>query len=112
MEWRTGKITFEPDVSPKERTILTPTEQLLLNWSHRKQEWEKIKEVIPSPHAIFRLSLQKSGEDRTIRADQWNVLALSNGTKSVAEVAQILHWDEFKASKVVYQLVQSGSLEK
>jgi len=112
MGWRTGKITFELNSSIKERTILTPTEQLLLNWSYRKQEWEKIKEVVPSPHAIFCISLQKNPKDRNINADQWNVLALSNGKKTVAEVAQTLNWDEFKTSKTVCQLVQAGLLEK
>ena len=112
MGWRTGKITFEPDVSSKERTILTPPEQLLLNWSYRKQEGEKIKEVVPSSHAVFRLSLQKDAGERNIRADQWNVLALCNGIRTVSEVAQTLNWDEFKTSKGIYQLVQAGLLEK
>jgi hypothetical protein len=112
MGWKTGRITFEPDFSPKERTILNPTEQLLLNWSYRKQELEKIREVVSSPHATFRLSLQKNPEDRNVNADQWSVLALSNGTKTVSEIAKTLQWDEYKTSKTIYQLVQTGLLEK
>ena len=112
MGWKTGRITFEPDVSSKERTILNPTEQLLLNWSYRKQELEKIREVVFSPNAIFRLSLQKNPEDRNVNADQWSVLALSNGTRTVSEIAKTLQWDEFKTSKTIYQLVQTGLLEK
>jgi len=109
---KVGKASFEPDEIPSERTISISTEQLLLNWSYRKQEWDKLKEVIPSTNAIFRLSLQKSPENKNINADQWNVLALCNGTKTISEIADSLSWDEFKTSKIVFQLVQLGLLEK
>ena len=112
MGLRVGQASFEPDEVPAERTISISTEQLLLNWSYRKQEWDKIKEVIPSPNTFFRLSLQKSPENKNINADQWNVLALCNGTKSVSEITETLNWDEFKTSKTILQLVQLGLLVK
>lgn len=112
MGLKVGKVSFEPDEVPSERTISISTEQLLLNWSYRKQEWDKIKEVIPAPNAFFRLSLQKSPENKNINADQWNVLALCNGTKTVSEIAETLNWDELRASKTILQLAQLGLLEK
>ena len=112
MEWKAGKIVFEPDVFPTERTISTPTEQLLLNWSYRKQEWERIKEAIPSSNLVFRLTLQKNGEDKNISADQWNVLALSNGLRTISEIVKTLNWDEYKTLRTVYQLVRMGLLEQ
>ncbi|MGO8988020.1 MAG: DUF4388 domain-containing protein [bacterium] len=112
MGLKVGKASFETDEVPSERTISISTEQLLLNWSYRKQEWDKIKETIPSPSTSFRLSLQKSPENKNINADQWNVLALCNGTKSVTEIAGTLNWDEFKTSKAILQLVQLGLLVK
>jgi len=105
-----GKASFEPDEVPLERTVSISTEQLLLNWSYRKQEWDRIKEMIPSSHTVFRLSLQKSQENKNINADQWNVLALCNGTKTVSEITETLNWDEFKTSKTILQLVQLGLL--
>ncbi len=112
MEWKSGRIVFEPEVFPNERTISTPTEQLLLNWSYRKQEWEKIREAIPSNDLVFHLALQKEGGEKHINSDQWNVLALSNGTRSVAEIGKALNWDEYKLLKTVYQLLRMGLLEK
>jgi DNA-binding MarR family transcriptional regulator len=112
MEWRTGRILFEPEVFPTERTISTPTEQLLLNWSYRKQEWEKIKEAIPASNVVFRLAIQKNGGDKNISGDQWNVLALANGARTVSEIAKTLNWDEYKILKTVYQLVRMGLLER
>ena len=112
MGWRVGKSTFKPDVMSREKTISGPAEQLLLKWSYRKQEWGKIKEVIPSPNAIFRLSLQQNPAEKNIRADQWNVLALANGVRTVSEIAEAVGWDEFKTSKMVYQLIETGLLER
>jgi hypothetical protein len=112
MGWRAGKCSFEVDLIPSERTIPISTEQLLLNWSYRKQEWEKVRKVVPSPSAIFRLSPQAQSEEMNIKADQWKVLALTNGVRTVAETAERLKWDEFRVSRVIYQLVQGGLLEK
>ena len=112
MGWKMGRITFEPDEFPPERSIPIPSEQLLLNWSSKKMEWERIREIIPSNNAIFRLSLQKDGENKHISADQWNVLALSNGTRNVSEVARALNLDEFKVIKAIYLLVQAGLMEQ
>ena len=112
MGWRMGKSTFKPDMVSKDKTISGPAEQLLLKWSYRRQEWGKIKEVIPTPNTIFRLSLQQTPVEKNIRADQWNILALANGVRTVSEISEAVGWDEFKTSKMIYQLVQTGLLEK
>jgi hypothetical protein len=110
--WRIGKASFKLDVPSKEKTITIPAEQLLLKWSYRKQEWDKIREVVPTPNVIFRLSLKRNSEERSIRPDEWNVLALSNGMKPVSEIGETLGWTEFKTCRTICQLVQAGLLEK
>ena len=112
MELKSGRITFEPDASPKERTISTPSEQLLLQWSYRKQETEKVRELVPSTNAVFRLSLQRNPENKNVSGDQWNILALCNGMRTVAEVAKTLNWDEMRLMRTLYQLAQAGLLER
>ena len=112
MGWKEGQVLFETEVQPKEKTIPITTEQLLLNWSSRKQEIEKIREVISSSNNLFHLPLQKDGKDKNISADQWNVIVLCSGMKTISEIAKILGWDEYKAMKIVYQLVQMRLLEK
>jgi len=112
MGWKMGRVAFEPDESPPERTIPIPTEQLLLNWSSKKMEWERIREIIHSNNAVFSLSLRNNGESKIISADQWNVVALSNGTRNVSDIARVLNWDEFKVIRTIYELVQAGLLEQ
>jgi hypothetical protein len=112
MGWKMGRITFEPDEPPPERTISIPSEQLLLNWSSKKIEWERIREVIPSTNAVFRLSLQRDGENKNVNADQWNVLALSNGMRTISDIAKTLNWDELRTVRITFQLIQAGLLER
>ena len=112
MGWKAGRISFDPEQPPPERTIPIPSEQLLLNWSSKKMEWERIREVIPSNSAVFCLSLRSDGESKNISPDQWAVLALSNGARSLSEIAAFLNWDEFKVIRTVYQLVQAGLMEQ
>lgn len=111
-EWGQGKAIFKPEVSTRERTISIPAEQLLVKWSYRKQEWDKMKEVIPSSDITFRLSLQKGSEEKSIRPDEWNILALANGMRSVSEIAKAIGWSEFKTTKAICQLVRTGLLER
>jgi DNA-binding MarR family transcriptional regulator len=118
MSWKAGRVDFEPNIPPKERTIPIPSEQLLLNWSSRKIELEDVQETLPSEQAVFpnqsvfRLSLQKNGDSKMVSGDQWNVLALSNGMRNISEIAKILNWDESKVSRVIYQLVKTGLMEQ
>lgn len=111
MGLKSGKVIFDPDFIPKEKTIQIETEQLLLNWSSRKQEFEKIFEWIPSGSCIFRLSIQNDGRDKNITADQWNLLALTNGVNTISEIGKILKWDDYKLLKTTYQLIQLGLIE-
>jgi hypothetical protein len=112
MNWETGKILYDSDAKPPERSIDIPTEQLLLNWSYKKHHLEKIREVIPSKDLIFRLSLLKNEADKSISADQWNVLALCNGVRTVSQMIHDLKWDELKTLDIIYQLAQLGLIEK
>ena len=112
MGWKVGRISFEPDEPSPEKTIPIPSEQLLLNWSSKKIEWERIREVIPSNSAVFSLSPRSNGEDKNISPDQWAVLALSNGMRSISEIGRFLNWDEFKVMRTIYQLVRTGLMEQ
>lgn len=111
MGLKSGRIFFDSDFIPKEKTIFIETEQLLLNWSSRKQEFEKIQEMIPSGNCVFRLSIQTDEKEKNITSDQWNILALTNGVRTVSEIGKLLKWDDYKLLKTTYQLAQMGLIE-
>ena len=112
LEWGAGLVTFDWKATTDERTVSMATEELLLSWTSREQDWKRIRELIPSSNVTFRIPIESSPEGRLVQADQWRVLALSNGARAVSEIAQTLGWELFKASKIIYLMVQAGLLEK
>lgn len=112
MEWRVGRVSFDWEVTTQERTVASPTEHLLVSWTNREEEWKKIREIVPSPGIVFRIAMQGHTEDKSIHGDQWQILALCNGSKRVSEIADALKWDIFKISKTIFQMVQEGLLER
>ncbi|MGD0229036.1 MAG: DUF4388 domain-containing protein [Syntrophorhabdales bacterium] len=112
MEWDAGQVTFDWQVTSEERTVSTPTEELLESWIAREKEWKKIAEVISSSNTIFRIPFDNASGDKKISAAQWKVLALSDGTRTIGEIAEALEWQLFETSRIAYEMVQDGLLEK
>jgi len=112
MEWRVGRVSFDWEVTTQERTVNESTDHLLTLWANREEEWKKIRESVPSPGVMFHIAMQDGSEDRSISGDQWKVLALCDGSKRVSDIAASLHWDIFKTSKTIFQMVQAGLLER
>jgi hypothetical protein len=112
MEWNSGRVTFDWETTTVERTVSMPTERLVQSWISREEEWKKIREVVPSSSSTFAMSTDGPQENLSIHGEQWKVLALCNGSRAVAEIAETLQWDEFKTSKLISQMVRSGLLAK
>jgi hypothetical protein len=112
MDLDDGRVTFNWQLSPEERTVRMSTEQLMRNWAQREEEWKNIKEVVASSDAVFSIIVESGGSDRTIRANQWGVLALCDGTRRVSEVAELLGRSVFEVSQTICEMVGMDMLEK
>ncbi|MBP1749656.1 MAG: hypothetical protein H6Q52_2195 [Deltaproteobacteria bacterium] len=112
MEWNSGRATFDWEAPGGEQTVFMPTEQLLMIGKNRESEWVRIRDVIPSSNAIFQIPIDGCPDNRRVHANQWKVLALCNGVRSVAEIAEILNWQIFETSQTIWGMVQDGLLAK
>lgn len=112
MEWDNGRVTFDWQAAADEQTVYMPTEQLLMIWTTRENEWKKIREMIPSPLITFQIPIDSSPGDKNIQAVQWKILALCNRARTVNEIAEALKWQVFETSQVMCQMLQDGLLEK
>lgn len=112
MEWDTGRVTFNWEATTDEQTVFMPTEQLLVIWTNRENEWKRIREVIPSLDVVLQMPINSSPEDRNIQAVHWKILALCNGSRTVSDIAEIMKWHPFETSQAMYQMVQNGLLER
>jgi hypothetical protein len=112
MEWDSGRVTFDWQATTEEQTVFMPTEQLLMIWTDRENEWKKIKEYVPSFNTVFQIPIDSTPEDKNISGVQWKILTLCNGTRTVHEVAESLKWQVFEVTKLICQMVQNGLLER
>jgi hypothetical protein len=112
MEWDSGRVTFDWQAATEEQTVFMPTEQLLMIWTDRDNEWKKIQELVPSFNTVFQIPIDSTPEDKNISGIQWKILTLCNGTRTVYEVSQGLKWQIFETSKMICQMVQNGLLER
>ncbi len=112
MEWDSGRVTFDWQAATDEQTVFMPTEQLLMIWVDRENEWRKVKELIPSSNIVFRIPVDGTPEDKNIPAVQWKILALCNGSRTVHDIAESLKWQVFETSKIICQMVENGLLER
>jgi hypothetical protein len=112
MDLDNGRVTFNWRTSPEERTVRLPTEQIMLNWSQREEEWKRIRQTVPSAECVFCLVVDSGGEDRMIPAGQWGVLALCNGRQNVSEMAGRLERTLLDVSGTLCALVERGLVEK
>jgi hypothetical protein len=111
MGWLQGDFGFVPDTVAPENSVTAATEQLLLEGARRVKEWGDIKKVIPSADVVFKLSPTGSSGAISMEPDEWQVLAMVNGSRSLAGIAQDLGHDEFTVAKVLYGLATAGLLE-
>jgi hypothetical protein len=113
MDLDEGRVMFNWRLSPEKQTVRMLTEELMSNWAHREEEWKIRREVVGSSDIAFSIVVDSGEKDRIIlEKQQWGVLALCNGTRSVSEVAKILGRNVIEVSKTISDMVGMGVLEK
>ena len=73
--------------------------------------WKRIKEVVPSPNAVFHLSDGKVKGEVVLRPEEWRVLTQVNGVNTVEEIAQRVGMNEYDASLIIRDLFFKGLIE-
>lgn len=112
MEWTSGKATFDWEVTAKERTVPVATGALLLKVEERKEDWKKVKEMVPSSWAVFKISTDARSGDVRLGGDEWRILSLASAGMTVADMAKHLDWDLYKTSKAICDMVGNGLLAR
>ena len=112
--WSDGAFRFEGDVDSEELIGLTVSvENLIMEASRRLDEWDAVRKKIPSSRAIVALAPEvPHGEiEVSLQADEWRLLTLIDGLRSVAELVEITGQSEFVVCKVLFGMAGTGLLE-
>lgn len=108
--WSKGTFRFVADETTDEQTVGMATAQILEEATTYASEWERIRQVIPSSNAVYRLASRPSAEIQ-LRAEDWSVLTQLDGERTVHEIAEVSQLNDLFTSKVICRLYELGLLE-
>jgi hypothetical protein len=109
-----GDVTFVllGGAAPSQ-TITRPSKELLDELITVSQEWELIREVIPTEKLVFRIVESDNTRDKpiTILPEGWRILRKIDGFRHVRGIAEVLRLPYINVAKVIYSLHRSGLVE-
>jgi hypothetical protein len=109
--WTDGNFNFTPAIMSEERSIEKATPALLEEALKLVQQWEKIKEIIPSPDLVFKLSSKRAPDEIRLKHEAWSILSQIDGKKNVGNIADDLKMGEYETKQILYQLFSAGLIE-
>ena len=114
LRWELGEFAWEPgEEFQTEVQIAVSVENLIMEASRRLDEFEVIRRKIPSGDAVLGMAATppEGAVEINITPDEWRILVLVDGSRTVGEIATMVGLDEFGAMRVLYGLVSAGLIE-
>ncbi len=113
--WPGGTFRFDANqLPPADRiTVAIDLDHLIIEGGHRVQEWEQLRDEMPSLDVALRFTERPNANMRSINltVDQWKVISFINSRTTVHQIATYLKMDEFQVRKVVQSLRTAGLVD-
>jgi len=87
------------------------TMQIIFEASRRVDEWSIVLKQIPDDQIILKVKEKRDGEIK-INNNEWTVLSLIDGRRTIKEMLTESNYDDFALYKILYSLISSGLIEK
>jgi len=113
--WKKGKFEYKEAKSNLKGMIVTQLNpmKLILEASRRIDELSVLKEFIPSDNLVFQMSGKvQNKEEIKLNANEWKILSLNDGTRSVRQIINQNNDDEFAVYKILFSMISSGLIEQ
>ncbi len=113
--WEKGKFEYKDVRLNLKNMIVTQLNpmKLILEASRRIDELSVLKKVIPSDKLVFKMSGKvQTKEEIKLNANEWRVLSLIDGSRSVRQVITESGYDEFAVYKIFFSVISSGLIEQ
>ncbi len=86
--------------------------KIILEGSRRIDEMSILKKLIPNDKLIFKASAKGGQGSLNLNSNEWRMLSLNDGTRTVKEVVQKSGYDEFAVYRLINSLNASGLIKK
>jgi hypothetical protein len=114
LRWERGEFMWLADEEiDVEVPISVSVENLIMEASRRLDELDVISRKIPSPDVRVAMAAKppEGAVEINITPEEWRMLVLVNGSRTVGDIAQTVGLDEFSAMRTLYGLVSAGLIE-
>lgn len=113
--WDEAQFGFEEGKLPPEDQIQTElnTINVIMEGTRRIDEWVEVQKVLPPPNVPLKAVLVPQGvrDELRLTLDEFQMLVLINGDRTVPDLLELSPVGEFVTSKALYKLVVSGLIE-
>jgi Domain of unknown function (DUF4388) len=110
LRWAAGTFSFHVgEDDPDGLALGLRAEELVAEGQRRMEVWPTLTTQIPSPDTVLRLA-SSPAFDPTCSREEWGLLALVDGIRSVNEIVALLGRSEFAVAGALAALVERGLL--
>jgi Domain of unknown function (DUF4388)/Inner membrane component of T3SS, cytoplasmic domain len=92
-------------------TISIDLGNLIMEGARRIEEWEQCLKLLPDRRVVYRVVAAPRDEKITLTADEWKILFLINGRRTLEELCHDSDEDPFAVYRVVYGLQANQLIE-
>ncbi len=107
-----GSFKFIPDEKSEETNIKMNVDELMLELTRKYDELMEIRKVIPDDDIVLKVNPEPDMDSMTFSKDEWEIVFMCDGKKTVGEIAWSSKLGYFEALKTMRDLVISGILLK
>ncbi len=114
--WKEGSFTFtdgDSDDFVGDAAVSVSIGSLLMEGARRIDEWSRMADRVPDALVIAKIAPLGDAPESAIdlRPNEWEVLTMIDGERSVREIASSLGVSEFGVARTVYGMMSTGLLE-
>ncbi len=113
--WIDGLFRFDNDVLPPSDaiTVRMDLENIIMEGSRQTQEWELLKDEIPSLEMALTFVDRPGADIRDVQltVDEWKVVSYINPKNTLKQIGKTNRMNDLEIRRIVYGLVQAGLVE-
>ena len=111
--WHRGTFAFTHETSLPSYavTIAIDLPNLIMEGARRIEQWEQCLRLLPDRNVVFRVVSTPRDEKITLTVDEWKILFLINGQRTLEELCQDTD-EPLPVYRVVYGLYANKLIEK
>jgi hypothetical protein len=113
LNWKTGRFRFDTTIYPTRRSIEISATNLILEAARRSDELADLQTELPPPDTVLHFANVAGKVDEIhLSADEWKVLSLVDGRRSIATICADSEIDEVSTLQIIEKLLGIGLLQQ